>query len=126
MMPLKIMKLAVAADPAMDLVPTVSRFFHETTALIAAGTLTIPVDEFWTDTGADAAELPPIALDNGYINVYINGVLQMESLLAYTPGPVGTGQLAITIPARSTILIGTPVVLVITNFTPDSETVITT
>src|SRR5690606_16678671 len=117
-MPLKIMKLAITADSTVDTFPTVERFFNEaSTQVTGAGTLTIPVEEFWTDTGADATTLPDLAADNSYINVYVNGVLQMDDLLAYTPGGTGVGQLVITVPAGSTIEENSPVVLVITNFT---------
>lgn len=98
--------------------PSVERFFTEAGATTGAGTLIIAVEEFWTDTGA--------AADNSYFNVYINGVLQMDALLAYTPGGTGVGQLVITVPAGSTIQEGTPVVLAVTNFIPTSDTTIIT
>jgi len=126
-MPLQIMKLAVSATIAIDTAPTVSRFYHIVTAPIAgAGTLTIPVADFMTDTGAAATALPELTADNSYFNVYVNGVLQMTDLLAYTSGAAGVGQLVITVPDGSTIIAETPVVLEITNFAPSSETTITT
>ncbi|WP_407946278.1 DUF4183 domain-containing protein [Peribacillus butanolivorans] len=33
------------------------------------------VEDFWTDTGADATTLPALATDNSYFNGYVNGVL---------------------------------------------------
>ena len=126
-MPLQIMKLAVSATLAIDTVPTVSRFYHIVTAPVTgAGTLTISVGDFMTDTGAAATTLPELIEDNSYFNVYVNGVLQMTDLLAYTPGDTGVGQLVVTVPDGSTLIADTPVVLEITNFTPTSETTITT
>ncbi|NRG47871.1 DUF4183 domain-containing protein [Bacillus sp. CRN 9] len=126
-MTLKIMKLAITANVTVDTSPTVERFFNEAASTITgAGTLTIAVGDFWTDTGADATTLPALATDNSYFNVYVNGVLQMEDLLAYTPGGTGVGQLIITVPAGSTIEQNTPIVLAITNFTPTSDTTIVT
>ncbi|MGF9888803.1 DUF4183 domain-containing protein [Priestia megaterium] len=106
-MPLQIMKLAIAATTTVTASPTVSRFFYTATA---------------TTTGAAATELPALATDNSYYNVYINGVLQMAGLSAYTAGAAGVGSLAITVPAGSTILVGSPIVLEVTNFAPASDT----
>lgn len=79
-----------------------------------------------TDTGADGATLPELTADNSYLNVYVNGVLQMDDLIAYTPGGTDVGQLIITVPGDSSVIADTPVVLEITNFAPTSETTITT
>lgn len=126
-MPLQIMKLAVSAALDIDTVPTVDRFFNIVTEPVTgAGTLTIAADDFMTDTGADGATLPELTADNSYLNVYVNGVLQMDDLIAYTPGGTGVGQLIITVPADSTVFADTPVVLEITNFAPTSEATITT
>ncbi|WP_312094306.1 DUF4183 domain-containing protein [Niallia sp.] len=127
-MPLQIMKLAVSATLAIDTVPTVERFFHiVTTPITEGGTLAIGVAEFMTDTGDAATSLPALTADNSYFKVYVNGILQMEDLLTYTPSDAeNAGQLAITVPAGSTIIANSPVVLEITNFAPTSETTITT
>jgi hypothetical protein len=86
------------------LFPSVVRFFNEVTATVTgAGNLTIAVEDFWTDTGADATTLPALATHNSYFNGYVNCVLQMDDLLTYTPGGAGVGQLVITVPAGSTI-----------------------
>lgn len=121
-MPLQIMKLAITADAVTSTTPTVERFFNEAdTTVTGAGTLTVVVEDFWTDTGADATTLPALATDNSYFNVYVNGVLQMEDLLSYTPGGTGEGQLEITVPAESTIEENSPIVLAVTNFAPDTS-----
>ena len=122
-MPLQIMKLAIAATTTVTASPTVSRFFYTATATTTgAATLTIDAADFFGDTGAAATELPALATDNSYYNVYINGVLQMAGLSAYTAGAAGIGSLAITVPAGSTILVGSPIVLEVTNFVPASDT----
>ncbi|MER2058703.1 MAG: DUF4183 domain-containing protein [Niallia sp.] len=126
-MPLQIMKLAVSASLSIDTAPTVDRFFYIVTEPITGeGTITIPADDFMTDTGADGATLPELTADNSYLNVYVNGVLQMDDLIAYTPGGTDVGQLIITVPGDSSVIADTPVVLEITNFAPTSETTITT
>ncbi|HEO8422406.1 DUF4183 domain-containing protein [Niallia sp. FSL W8-0635] len=126
-MPLQIMKLAVSASLSIDTAPTVDRFFYIVTEPITGeGTITIPAADFMTDTGADGATLPELTADNSYLNVYVNGVLQMDDLIAYTPGGTDVGQLIITVPGDSSVIADTPVVLEITNFAPTSETTITT
>lgn len=121
------MKLAITATSTVSTTPTVERFFNEAASTVTgAGTLTILVGDFFTDTGAAASTLPSLATDNSYFNVYVNGVLQMEDLLNYTPGGTGVGQLEITVPAGSTIEENSPVVLVVTNFAPATDTTINT
>ena len=122
-MPLQIMKLAIAATTTVTASPTVSRFFYAATATTTgAATLTIDAADFFGDTGGAATALPALATDNSYYNVYINGVLQMDGLSIYTPGATGVGSLAITVPAGSSILTGSPIVLEVVNFAPDSDT----
>ncbi|ALC82017.1 MULTISPECIES: DUF4183 domain-containing protein [Bacillus] len=121
-MPLQIMKPAITTDSTVTVVPTVKRFFNEAAETVTGkGNLTIAVEDFWTDTGADATALPALTADNSYYNVYVNGVLQMEDLLDYTPGGSGTGKLVITVPTGSTIEQHSPVVLVVTYFAPTSD-----
>lgn len=113
------MKLAIGGTANVDVTPTVSRFFYVVPdEVVGSDTITIPVAEFWDDLGDDATELPVLAADNSYFQVYINGVLQMEDLSTYTAGGTGTGQLVITVPAGSTVIENSPVVLVVTNFAP--------
>ncbi len=122
-MPLQIMKLAIAAATTVTASPTVSRFFYTATATTTgATTLTIDAADFFGDTGGAATALPALATDNSYYNVYINGVLQMAGLSTYTPGATGVGSLAITVPAGSSVLTGSPIVLEVVNFAPDSTT----
>lgn len=126
-MALQIMKLAITSSSTVNTVPTVERFFNTAASTVTGpGTLTIAVEDFFTDTGDAATTLPALATDNSYFDVYINGVLQMEGVSAYTSGGTGVGQLVITVPAGSTIAQNSPVVLVVTNFAPTANTTITT
>ncbi|OIJ18765.1 hypothetical protein BKP45_15905 [Anaerobacillus alkalidiazotrophicus] len=125
-MPLRIMKLYVSATTETDVAPDVTRFFYETEANITNTTLSIDAADFEDDTGAAATALPELATDNSYYNVYINGVLQMEGISSYTAGATATGKLEITVGENETIPTGTPIVLEVTNFAPDSETTVTT
>jgi hypothetical protein len=119
--PLQIMKLAIAAAITVTASPTVSCFFYTAAATTTgATTLTIDAADFFGDTGGPATELPALATDNSYYNVYINGVLQMAGVSIYTPGATGVGSLAITVPAGSSILTGSPIVLEVANFAPTS------
>jgi len=121
-MSLRIYKIAVSVDAATAVTPTVERFFYQATATTTgADTLTIIVEDFFTDTGAAATTLPALATGNSYINVYVNGVLEMADLFAYTAGGTGVGQLVITVPVDSDILINSPIVLEVTNFVPDTS-----
>lgn len=120
------MKLVVGATTVVTTEPTVERFFYKAASTTGPDTLVIDAADFWTDTGADATELPALTANNSYINVYINGVLQMDDLVDYVAGASGTGQLSITIPADTEILEDTPIVLVVTNFAPTGSTTINT
>lgn len=126
-MTLKIMKLAVTASAETVIAPTVSRFFYQVgTTVTGKATLTIDAANFVNDTGGIVEELPELTTSNSYVEIYINGVLQMDAVFTYTPGGTGTGQLAINIPDGSTIEESSPVVLVIANFAPTTTVDITT
>jgi hypothetical protein len=93
--PLQIMKLAIAAAITVTASPTVSCFFYTAAATTTgAATLTIDAADFFGDTGGPATELPALAM--------------------------GVGSLAITVPAGSSILTGSPIVLEVANFAPTS------
>lgn len=127
-MALQLIKLFVSAATTTDAVPTDTRFFYITTAETAAGaTLTIDAASFLQDDGSPATELPTLATNNSYYNVYVNGVLQMEGIATYTPGATGVGSLAINVPAGGdSIPANTPIVLEIVQFAPSSTTTVTT
>lgn len=125
---LQLMKLLVTATTTTNVVPTPEKFFYVTAAETAAGsTLTIDSADFFLDDGSAATALPPLATDNSYFNVYINGVLQMEGNSTYTPGATGVGSLAFSVPAGGDpILQGSPVVLEVINYAPTSNTTVET
>lgn len=127
-MALQLMKLLVEATTTTAVGPDSSNYFYVTTADTAAGaTLTIDAASFFDDSGTAVTELPTLEAGNSYFQVYVNGVLQMEGICTYTPGATGTGSLAIAVPAGgSSILTGSPVVLVLDTFAPTSTTVVTT
>lgn len=127
-MALQLMKIVVNVDGEISTSPSNTKFYYVTTAETAAGaTLTIDAADFFDDTGEVVATLPELSTDNSYYSVYINGSPQMLGITAYTPGASGVGSLAITLPADSDpILVGTPVVLEIVNFTPNMSTTVNT
>ncbi|QJC53364.1 DUF4183 domain-containing protein [Paenibacillus albicereus] len=69
-----------------------------------AGTVTIPAESFFDDAGnpVPTGSLPPVSA-GGYVNVYINGMLQQEALTATSPTTV--------VIASAALLPGTPVIL---------------
>lgn len=125
---LQLMKLQVTASTTTNVDPESSKFFHVTGAETAAGTtLTIDAASFFLDDGTPATSLPPLATDNSYFTVTINGVLQMDGLSTYTPGATTVGSLAIAVPAGGdSILAGTPIVLEVVSFTPSASTTVET
>jgi hypothetical protein len=126
---LRIVKLFASAATTTTTTagPTDDKFFYEAIAQTTAGnTLTIAVGSFETDTGAAAATLPDLTADDSYVQVEINGVLQMNSVFTYTAGGAGTGQLEIDVPVGSDpIEIGTPIVLEVVNYDPQSASTTT-
>jgi Domain of unknown function (DUF4183) len=128
LMALQLMKILVSASSTIETDPTDTRFFYVTTATTAAGaTLSIDAASFFSDTGAAVTSLPTLPTNNSYINVYINGILQMSGISTYTPGATGVGSLAIAVPAGGDgILTDTPIVLEIVSFTPTSNITVST
>lgn len=126
-LPLKIMKLAIAATSVINVNPLITRLFYEATAT-STGPTTLSIDpaSFFSDTGDPATVLPALSAENSSYEVFINGVLQMEDLTTYTPGATGVGSLVITVPDGSSILAGSPIVLVVTNYAPTSDVDIAT
>ncbi|PEC19302.1 DUF4183 domain-containing protein [Bacillus cereus] len=127
-MALQLMKIAIAGSTTTTTNPDDSRFFYVTTAPTTAGnSLTIDAASFFQDDGSAVTTLPTLTANNSYFNVYVNGVLQMEGISAYTPGATGVGSLIVTVPAGAgTILTGTPVILEIVQFAPTSSTTVAT
>ncbi|PNK22065.1 hypothetical protein CBR56_29990 [Bacillus thuringiensis] len=60
---------------------------------------------------------------NSYVNVYVNGVLQMDGIYTYTAGSTGVGSLVINVPAGGTpILAGTPIIIEVITIDSDGTT----
>lgn len=127
-MALQLMKLAITATTDVTVEPSPERFFYVTDSETAAdATLSIDAADFFGDDGSAVTELPALATDNSYFNVYINGVLQMEGNATYTPGTTGTGSLDFTVPTGADpILTNSPVVLEVVNYTPSTTTDVAT
>ncbi|HDR8112244.1 DUF4183 domain-containing protein [Bacillus thuringiensis] len=126
-MALQLMKLAISATTSTIIYPENSRFFYVTTAVTEAeDTLKIDAASFFRDDGSAVTTLPTLNANNNYYNVYINGVLQMEGISTYIPGATGVGSLDISVPAgANAILVGTPVILELVQFTPNATTIVT-
>ncbi|MGI6329552.1 MAG: DUF4183 domain-containing protein [Bacilli bacterium] len=124
----QLMKIKVNVVTDLATTPTDTRFFYVTDEETEAGeTLTINAEDFLDDTGSAVDELPELTTNNSYFNVFINGVLQMESICTYTPGESEVGKLEIDLPAGGDpILTSTPIILEIINFNPVSDNIITT
>ncbi len=116
----QLMKLKIEVDTSTEIEPTDNRFFYITTTQIdPEETLTIDAEDFFDDTGNEVTELPILIENNHFYNVFINGVLQMKGISTYTAGEEGS--LVIEVPENDkAILAGTPVVLEIVNYNPES------
>ncbi|MGN7468500.1 DUF4183 domain-containing protein [Brevibacillus sp. SAFN-007a] len=123
---MEILKLVLTASTTTNVVPTVTRFFRRTLALvIGPATLTVQATDFLKDDGTAATSLPALPASNSYYNVYINGIMQMGGLSTYTPGGAGVGKLEIAVPTGQTIALSTVIVLEIVSYAPTSSTIVT-
>ncbi|TMU85071.1 DUF4183 domain-containing protein [Bacillus sp. BHET2] len=127
-MALQLMKIQATASSTISVAPDAAKFFNVTTAETAAGaTLTIDAADFFDNTGAAVTTLPALAASNSYVNVFINGALQMDDIYTYTPGATGVGSLAIDVPAGGdSIIQDSSVVLEVINYVPTASTTIET
>ncbi|NOU63361.1 DUF4183 domain-containing protein [Paenibacillus sp. LMG 31461] len=99
--------------------PAVTRFNAVITGgMIGGAVTTIPADDFLDDNGnpVDANSLPAVPTD-GYINVYVNGVLQQEGLSTLTTASLVLATILATA--------GTPVVLEVADFSNTDSTITT-
>jgi len=119
-MALQIMKINVSATSDVEVNPIVQRFFYVTTAETDAGdTLTIDATDFFDDAGNEVTDLPALVTNNSFVNVYVNGVLQMEDISTYTSGGTGVGSLAILVPTQGApIQENTAIVIEVVNYDP--------
>jgi len=120
----ELFKLVISAETTTDTNtnPEVEKYFYNLREDERTGdTITIPAAQFTDDEGTViVGNLTPIATDNGYYLLFINGVLQQSSL--YTVSGDGS-QVEIT--EGSTIPVDAPIVLVVNNFAPTSTSATT-
>jgi len=117
-------KLAITAETTTTVLtkPDVKKYFYLMDPQhLDQGVLTIPADAFVDDDGNPVTEIATATPDNGYYLLFINGVLQQESLYTVTSGNV-------QITEADDIEEESPIVLVVTNFAPeaDSQTTVKT
>lgn len=118
-MGLKIIKPVFEVKSSIKVSPSVTRFFYELEQSIPEETVVkIDAAKFLDDSGETVESFPVSELNNGYMNVSINGVVQMEDNFAYTAGEKGVGNLLITVPKGSDIAKGTPIIIEVINFDP--------
>lgn len=92
------------------------------TSDITAGTLTIPATSFTDELGNAVTNITLVTPDNGYYLLFINGVLQQDSLYTVSANDVVIPNIADDIEEDA------PIILVVTNFasTADSVTTVNT
>ena len=111
-------KLAITAESTTTVTtePSVLNYFYTLDpAHIDEGTLTIPATAFVDDQGDAVTTITLAATDNGYYLLFINGVLQQDSLYTVSANNVVV-QDAATIPEDA------PITLSVINFAPDADT----
>ncbi len=114
-------KLAINADATTTVAtkPDVQRLFYTFDPTdVVSGDLVIAANKFVDDQGAAATDIPELTTDNGYYLLFINGVLQQDSLYTITDTDV-------TIPSVGTIPDDAPITLIVTNFAPEADSQIT-
>ncbi len=120
----QLFKLSISADTETTTTtkPVITRYFYTLNETdVVGGTLTITADKFLDDAGnAVVGNLTTITPDNGYYLLFINGVLQQSDL--YT---VDEGGADVEITDADTIPADAPIVLVVTNFAPESTSTTT-
>ncbi len=119
------LKIEAATTTTVTTHPEVTQYFYEVDdAHRIDDTLVIPSTAFVDGEGnAVVGNLETVAENNGYYSLFINGVEQQTSL--YEVEEDGS---QFTIDDATTILTGSPIILIVTNFDPDanSTTTVTT
>lgn len=119
------LKIEAATTTTVTTHPEVTQYFYEVDdAHRIDDKLVIPSTAFVDGEGnAVVGNLETVAENNGYYSLFINGVEQQTSL--YEVEEDGS---KVTIDDATTILTGSPIILIVTNFDPDanSTTTVTT
>lgn len=91
--------------PSGDIIPTINRYFYRVAANInLTNGATLPANLFSDDNGNTVSEFK-IFNPNGYVNLYINALMQVGGLYTITPD-------TLTINSNNgTIYAGTPIVI---------------
>ncbi|WP_144641311.1 DUF4183 domain-containing protein [Bacillus cereus] len=121
-MALQLMKLALRVTPDVTVEPVSTKYFYvaPTDIDVAASPFAIDAGAFFNDSG-NAVTLLDIP-ENSYVNLYVNGVLQMDGMFTHTPGAAGTGNVTITLqPSDTPILAGTPIIVEVVSTNTTSE-----
>ncbi|NLM74920.1 MAG: DUF4183 domain-containing protein [Clostridiaceae bacterium] len=117
-------KLAITAETTTNVLtkPDVKRYFYTLDPQhIDQGILTIPADAFVDDQGNPVDNITLADPDNGYYLLFINGVLQQDSLFTVSAENVQVEE-------ADQIEEEAPITLIVTNFAPeaDSQTTVNT
>lgn len=115
----QLFKLVMSATaPTTNAVPTSIRYFYtQTTDYTGVTPLVIASTSMYDDTGTKlTGNITTATADNGYYQLFINGILQQTSLYAVDSGGANV---TITLPAAdSKIIANSVIVLTVTNFQP--------
>lgn len=114
-------KLAITAETTTTVStrPVVERYFYKFDSQhLEDGVLTIPANAFVDDQGDPVSSITLITANNGYYNLFINGVLQQEGL--YT-----VSETQVVIQDAADIKKDTPIILIVTNFDPEAQSTTT-
>lgn len=114
-------RLVVEAETVTDTVLDASAnnyFYIFSSADVVEGTLHAPADKFVDDQDNPVTELELADPDNGYYLLVINGMMQQASVFT-----VSLSEL--TVDDADDILEGSPIVLTVTNFVPQSTSTTT-
>lgn len=99
--------------------PATQQYFYKlATAQRTNSTITIPANLFTNSAGGAVTTLIKAAANNGYYQLFVNGVLQETAL--YT---VSSTQVVVT--NASAVAVSSPITLSVNNFAPTSTAVIT-
>ncbi|MCL1699091.1 DUF4183 domain-containing protein [Lysinibacillus sp. Bpr_S20] len=92
-------------EPSGNIIPTVNRYFYIATSDInLTNGATLPASQFWDDHGNQITEFI-IFNPNGYVNLYINAVMQEGGIYTLTPSSLALSS------DNSTIYEGTPIII---------------
>ncbi len=97
--------------PEGMIIPTIQRYFYIVTAdLDLSNGATLPANLFWNDEANAVTEFT-IFSPNGYVNLYINAVMQEGGIYTVTPASLTI------VPYNATLYRGTPIIIESLGFT---------